>query len=48
LKSGSRLDAKAAVFYDFYRVDRHLIVEHWDFIEPIPPQDEWKNPNGKF
>jgi predicted SnoaL-like aldol condensation-catalyzing enzyme len=41
-------DAKPAMFYDFYRVDRHLIVEHWDVIEAIPPRDQWKNPNGKF
>jgi predicted SnoaL-like aldol condensation-catalyzing enzyme len=41
-------DAKPAMFYDFYRVHRHLIVEHWDVIEAIPPKDEWKNPNGKF
>ncbi len=41
-------DAKPSMFYDFYRVDQHLIVEHWDVIEPIPPQVEWKNQNGKF
>jgi predicted SnoaL-like aldol condensation-catalyzing enzyme len=41
-------DAKPAMFYDFYRVDRHLIVEHWDVMEAIPPRDQWKNPNGKF
>ncbi|MGO6986349.1 hypothetical protein [Rhizobium leguminosarum] len=24
------------------------IVEHWDTIEAIPAQSEWKNQNGKF
>ncbi len=41
-------DDKPAMFYDFYRVEHRLIVEHWDVVEPIPPQDQWKNPNGKF
>jgi predicted SnoaL-like aldol condensation-catalyzing enzyme len=36
------------MFYDFYRVDRNLIAEHWDVIESIPPKDQWKNGNGKF
>jgi hypothetical protein len=26
----------------------HDTEEHWDVIEPIPPRDQWKNPNGKF
>lgn len=24
------------------------IAEHWDTLETIPPQSEWKNQNGKF
>lgn len=35
-------------FYDLFRVDGGKIVEHWDVIEAIPPQSEWKNSNGKF
>jgi predicted SnoaL-like aldol condensation-catalyzing enzyme len=42
------IDDKPSIFYDLYRVERHLIVEHCDVIEPIPPKDQWKNPNGKF
>jgi hypothetical protein len=29
-------------------VEKGRIAEHWDTIEAIPPQSEWKNPNGKF
>lgn len=35
-------------FYDLFRIEDGLIVEHWDVIEAIPPQSEWKNENGKF
>lgn len=35
-------------FYDLFRIEDGLIVEHWDVIAPIPAQSEWKNQNGKF
>lgn len=35
-------------FYDLFRVADGKLVEHWDTIEIIPPQSEWKNQNGKF
>lgn len=35
-------------FYDLFRIEDGLIVEHWDVIESIPPESEWKNSNGKF
>lgn len=35
-------------FYDLFKVENGKFVEHWDVIEPIPPQEEWKNQNGKF
>ena len=35
-------------YYDFYRIQRGKIAEHWDTLEPIPPRAEWKNSNGKF
>lgn len=39
---------KHSAFYDLFRVAEDKIVEHWDVIETIPPQSEWKNTNGKF
>lgn len=39
---------KPTCFYDLFRVEDGKVVEHWDVIETIPPQSEWKNTNGKF
>lgn len=39
---------KSTSFYDLFRVANGKIAEHWDTIETIPPQAEWKNQNGKF
>ncbi|MEO0521143.1 MAG: nuclear transport factor 2 family protein [Cyanobacteria bacterium P01_A01_bin.116] len=39
---------KATAFYDLFRVQEGLIVEHWDTLEAIPSRDQWKNNNGKF
>ena len=35
-------------FYDLYRIEDGIIVEHWDTTEIVPPPSEWKNENGKF
>ena len=35
-------------FYDLFRIEDGLIVEHWDVIATIPAEGEWKNKNGKF
>jgi predicted SnoaL-like aldol condensation-catalyzing enzyme len=35
-------------FYDLYRIEHGIIVEHWDTTETVPPPNEWKNENGKF
>jgi predicted SnoaL-like aldol condensation-catalyzing enzyme len=39
---------KSVAFYDLFRVKNGKIAEHWDVIEEIPPQNTWKNKNGKF
>jgi len=35
-------------FFDLFRIKDGKIVEHWDTIEAIPAESEWKNSNGKF
>ena len=35
-------------YYDLFRIEQGKIVEHWDIIETIPSQSDWKNTNGKF
>ena len=35
-------------YYDLFRLEDDLIVEHWDVIAPIPAKSAWKNENGKF
>ncbi len=46
--SEGQFAGKHVAFYDLFRVQANKIAEHWDTIEPIPPQSEWKNANGKF
>lgn len=46
--SEGHLAGKLTSFYDLFRVENGKIAEHWDVIEPIAPQSEWKNQNGKF
>jgi predicted SnoaL-like aldol condensation-catalyzing enzyme len=35
-------------YYDLFRIEAGKIVEHWDIIQNIPVESEWKNQNGKF
>jgi predicted SnoaL-like aldol condensation-catalyzing enzyme len=35
-------------YYDLFRIEDGLIVEHWDVIQAIPPAAEFANDNGKF
>jgi predicted SnoaL-like aldol condensation-catalyzing enzyme len=43
-----RFGGHATSFYDLFRVENGKIAEHWDTMEAIPVQSEWKNQNGKF
>ncbi|WP_208729935.1 nuclear transport factor 2 family protein [Corallococcus exercitus] len=36
------------VGFDIFRFENGMIAKHWDTIETLPPQSEWKNQNGKF
>jgi predicted SnoaL-like aldol condensation-catalyzing enzyme len=46
--SEGHLGGRHSSFYDLFRVQNGRIAEHWDTVEPIPPQTDWKNHNGKF
>jgi len=41
-------DQEPTAFYNLFRIQDGKIVEHWDVIQAIPPQDDWMNANGKF
>ena len=47
VSEGAFADA-ATSFYDLFRVENGKIVEHWDVMETILSESEWKNSNGKF
>ncbi|MFY0631734.1 MAG: hypothetical protein JXR05_15320 [Flavobacteriaceae bacterium] len=46
--SEGALAGKPTSYYDLFRLDNGKIVEHWDVMETILPESEWKNSNGKF
>jgi len=35
-------------YYDLFRIENGIIVEHWDAIQLIPDQSEWAHTNGKW
>ncbi len=35
-------------YYDLFRIENGLIVEHWDVIQAIPQESDWVNTNGKW
>jgi len=46
--SEGQFGGKPTAFYDLFRVASGKIVEHWDTIETIAAESDWKNTNGKF
>jgi predicted SnoaL-like aldol condensation-catalyzing enzyme len=42
------LNERHTSFYDLYRLENEMIVEHWDTTETVPARSEWNNDNGKF
>ena len=46
--SEGALGGQHTAFYDLFRVQDGKIAEHWDVLEAMVPQEQWKNPNGKF
>lgn len=46
--SGGALGPNPMVFYDLFRLEDGLIVEHWDVIAPMPSADAKHNDAGKF
>ncbi len=43
-----QMAGKPTAFYDLYRVENNKIVEIWDVIEEILPQDKWTHDRGKY
>ena len=46
--SEGALGTDAMAFYDLFRLEDGLIVEHWDVIAPMPAADARHNEAGKF
>ncbi|MEN0086936.1 MAG: nuclear transport factor 2 family protein [Pseudomonadota bacterium] len=46
--SEGSLGGEPQAFYDLFRLDAGLIVEHWDVIAPMPGPDSPHNESGKF
>lgn len=48
VQSAGRFGGTGVTFYDLMRVEGGKITEHWDVIEPVTPDDQWRNQNGKL
>ena len=46
--SEGALGGEPTAFYDLFRLEDGLIVEHWDVIAPMPTEDAPHNEAGKF
>lgn len=47
VSEGIFMNEKVA-FYDIFRIENGKVVEHWDTIEKIIPEEDAQNGNGKF
>ena len=39
---------KPTSYYDLFRIANGKIAEHWDVMETIAPETDWKHQNGKY
>ncbi|MEO0602621.1 MAG: nuclear transport factor 2 family protein [Myxococcota bacterium] len=46
--SEGTMGEEPTAFFDLFRLEDGLIVEHWDTISAIPPEEAFAHPNGKF
>eukprot|EP00540_Astrosyne_radiata_P023508 CAMPEP_0116850918 /NCGR_PEP_ID=MMETSP0418-20121206/16426_1 /TAXON_ID=1158023 /ORGANISM="Astrosyne radiata, Strain 13vi08-1A" /LENGTH=264 /DNA_ID=CAMNT_0004482867 /DNA_START=1037 /DNA_END=1831 /DNA_ORIENTATION=+ len=40
--------AVQTAFFDLWRLEDGMVVEHWDVVQAIPPAEQQKHKNGKF
>ena len=45
---GSLGENNPTAYYDLFRMEDGLIVEHWDVLQAVPPDDQFAHSNGKF
>ena len=46
--SEGKFGGQPTSYYNLFRVGNGKIAEHWDVMETIAPESDWKHQNGKF